>query len=251
MPKNFWMTLPPVLILIACSSQAVTQSEPTTIPTTQPLQVDPVESTLTPEIETESPTSAPTETIAAAVASDDSVIVYTIVPGESRLTYEVNEVFIDQNNLLNVAIGTSDQVTGEIQVDKNEPQNSSLEVIQADISQLRSDSSRRDNAIRERFLQSLQYPMVTFQATQIDGLPASYQDGQEIPLQISGELTIREVTQPAVFDTLVKIDGDTLTANGTTTFLMSDFGFGPISIAGILKTEDEVKISVEIVARSG
>jgi polyisoprenoid-binding protein YceI len=250
MLKNFWMTLLLVFILIACSSQAVPQSEPTTIPATQPLQVEPVQPTLTQEIETESPTPAPTETIAAAVASDDSVIIYTIVPGESRLTYEVNEVFINQNNLLNVAIGTSDQVAGEIRVDKNEPQNSSLDVIQADISQLRSDSSRRDNAIRERFLHSLQYPMVTFLANQIDGLPASYQDGQEIPLQISGDLTIREVTQPVVFDTLVKIDGNTLTAIGTTTFLMSDFGFGPISIAGILKTEDEVKITVEIVAKS-
>lgn len=250
MLKNLWMTLPLAFILIACSSQEVPQSEPTTIPATQPLQVEPVQPTLTQEIETESPPPASTEIPAAVVASDEPVIIYTIVPGESHLTYEVNEVFINQNNLLNVAIGTSDQVTGEVRVDKNEPQNSSLEIIQADISQLRSDSSRRDNAIRERFLQSLQYPMVTFQATQIDGLPASYQDGQEIPLQISGDLTIREVTQPAVFDTLVKIDGDTLTATGITTFLMSDFGFGPISIAGILKTEDEVKIKVEIVAKS-
>jgi hypothetical protein len=31
--------------------------------------------------------------------------------------------------------------------------------------------------------------------------------------------------------------------------LMSDFGFGPISLAGILNTEDEVKINFDFVAR--
>jgi hypothetical protein len=30
---------------------------------------------------------------------------------------------------------------------------------------------------------------------------------------------------------------------------MSDFGFGPIDIAGILKTEDEAKVTLNFVAR--
>lgn len=165
------------------------------------------------------------------------------------MTYEVGEVFLDQNNRFNTAIGVSSQVSGEIRVDQANPPNSTLNPIEVDISQFQSDSSRRDNAIRERFLQSALFPLATFEATQIDGLPDSYQEGQEYDLHINGNLTIREVTNPISINTLVAINGETLTATGETSFLMSDFGFGPISIAGILQTEDEVKVRLELIAR--
>jgi polyisoprenoid-binding protein YceI len=91
--------------------------------------------------------------------------------------------------------------------------------------------------------------MVTFVPTSIEGLPDSYQEGQDLPLKITGDLTIREKTLPVTFDALVRLEGNQLTGQATTTILMSDFEFGPISIAGILKTEDEAKITLTIVAR--
>jgi hypothetical protein len=45
------------------------------------------------------------------------------------------------------------------------------------------------------------------------------------------------------------MEDNTIAGQATTTFLMSDFGFGPISIMGMLNTEDEVKITVDFVAR--
>jgi polyisoprenoid-binding protein YceI len=161
----------------------------------------------------------------------------------------VAEVFINENNRLNVAIGVTSQIAGEITIDLNNPQNSHLGTITADISQFKSDSSRRDNAIRTRFLESARYPTVTFVPAQIEGLPASYQEGQEIALKISGDLTIRQTTRPVAFTVTVKLEGNTLSGQATTTILMSDFGFGPISIAGILKTEDQVKVTLRFVAR--
>jgi hypothetical protein len=56
-------------------------------------------------------------------------------------------------------------------------------------------------------------------------------------------------TRPAVFEAPVRLEGNTLTGQEVTTFLMSDYGFGPIDILGILKTEDEVKISIDFAAR--
>jgi polyisoprenoid-binding protein YceI len=121
--------------------------------------------------------------------------------------------------------------------------------IMADISQFKSDSSRRDNAIRQRYLESGRYPNVTFTPTQIEGLPQTYNEGQEIPLKISGDVTIRETTRPVVFDVLVKLEGDTLSGTANTTILMSDFGFGPIDILGMLKTEDQARLTLTLVAR--
>lgn len=176
-------------------------------------------------------------------------MIYKIVPGESQLQYEVGEVFLNENNRFAIAHGVTPQVQGEIMVDSTAPQNSSLGTITADISQFKSDSGRRDNAIRTRFLESQRFPTVTFVSTQIEGLPASYEPGQEIPLKISGDLTIREVTKPVNFEAVVRLDGNQLSGVATTTILMSDFGFGPISIAGILKTEDQAKVTLTFVAR--
>jgi len=44
-------------------------------------------------------------------------------------------------------------------------------------------------------------------------------------------------------------EGDSITGEASTVILMSDFGFGPISIGGILNTEDEVKLNFIFVAR--
>jgi len=161
----------------------------------------------------------------------------------------VGEVFINDNNRFNLASGVTPQVSGEITIDQTVPQNSQIGTITADVSQFKSDSSRRDNFIRGRFLESNQYPNVTFTPTKIEGLPQTYTDGQEITLKISGDLTIHQVTKPAVFDATIKLSGDTLSGTTTTTILMSDFGFGPISLVGMLKTEDQAKVTLTFVAR--
>jgi polyisoprenoid-binding protein YceI len=250
------------LLLAACGG-ATTQ--PAAILTESPVQPaateampdtgDPATATAPPTEVTVPTTQAPPTEAPATVApstqaaSSAGAVVYTIVPGESQLTYEVGEVFINDNNRFNLASGVTPQVSGEITVDLSAPQNSQIGTITADISQFKSDSNRRDNAIRTRFLQSNQYPNVTFVPTSIEGLPGTYSEGQEIPLKISGDLTIREVTKPVEFDATVKLAGGTLTSTATTTILMSDFGFGPIDILGMLKTEDEAKVTLNLVAR--
>jgi polyisoprenoid-binding protein YceI len=252
MGKHLLILIVFAILLVACSSQAATQAplpvmaEPTaavTSPTDAPLATE--ESAPLPAA-TEAPTSEPTAEAASPAAG---LVTYKIIPGESQLQYEVGEVFIDENNRFAVAIGVTPQVAGEISLDLAAPQNSSLGTFTADISQFQSDSGRRDNAIRGRYLESERYPTVTFVPTSVEGLPESYQEGQDIPLKITGDLTIREKTLPATFDAVVRLEGNQLTGQATTTILMSDFEFGPISIAGILKTEDEAKITLKIVAR--
>lgn len=247
MRKTSLIMLVLTLFLAACSSQptplAVVTEAPQPIATEAPAIEEPA-ATEAPAVEEPAATEAP-----SADPPSGSAVSYQIVPGESTLQYEVAETFLNENNRINVAVGVTPQVSGSISVDMASPQNSSIGTITADISQFTSDSSRRDGAIRNRFIQTSQYPMVTFVPSQIDGLPATYQAGQEVSLQISGDLTVRETTRPVQFSATIKIDGNTLTGNATTTILMSDFGFGPISIAGILNTEDEVKVTLNLVAR--
>jgi polyisoprenoid-binding protein YceI len=233
-------------VLAACTSlptqtvQAPASSTPAVVEPTLPVgQTVPAEPTAATE---------PTAT-AAQPAPPAGVVVYKIVPGESFVTYEVGETFFNDNNRFNLAVGKTSQVSGEISVDAANPQNSKVSPLEIDISQFQSDSSRRDGFIHGRFLESSKYPLATFTPTSIEGLPSSYTAGQELTFKITGDLKVKEVTKPVTFDVTAKADGNVLSGTATTTILMSDFGVGPITLAGILGTEDKVKLTIAFVAR--
>ena len=229
-----------VIFLASCTSQSATPGiEPTsTLPET-----DEVVSPTSPPPQNDLPTPDVSE-------SESELETFLIVPEESEVAYEVGEVFLNQDNRFAIAIGITNQVSGEVLVDRDNPQNSTIGPIEVDISQFTSDSARRDNAIRERFLESNRFPIATFVPNQVEGVPQDYQEGQQIEIQVSGDLTVRDVTKPVTFDVTLEGSGDTITGEATTMILMSDFGFGPISIGGILNTEDEVVVNFRFVARS-
>lgn len=174
---------------------------------------------------------------------------YVIDPAGSQASYRVGEVFIDQGNQFSVAVGTTHAIQGEIFLDRANPRRSRVGTITVDISQLKSDRSGRDRRIRSGWLESERFPMAVFTPTQIQGLPDAYTPGREITVQILGDLKIREVTRPATFSTKLRFDGATLTGIATTTIRMTDFGFEPPSILGVLKAENEAKLEFAFVAR--
>jgi polyisoprenoid-binding protein YceI len=236
------------LLLSACASQATPQSLNTPISQVEPTL--PVEPTSPPPTEAVTPDPSPTASDEPqSVPTNAGPITLQIVPGESQVSYEVGEVFLNQGNRFNLAKGITSQVTGEVTLDLQNTANSQVGEIQVDISQFQSDSPRRDNAIRDRFLESARFPIATFVPKDIQVLPDTYQEGQSVNLKITGDLTVREVTQPVTFDVTLQYQGDTLSGEATTTILMSDFQVGPISMAGILNTEDEVKLVLNFVAR--
>lgn len=238
------------LLLSACAPAAVEVAAPVPIETQAPAATEApaAEPTDQPAATAPAQPAASAET-ASQPAAPAGPVTYKIVPGESTLQYEVGETFINQNNRFNVAVGVTPQVSGEISVDTANLQNSTIGAITADVSQFTSDSGRRDGAIRDRFLESARYPMVTFTPTAIEGLPAAYQEGQDITFKVTGDLTIRETTLPASFDVTARLEGGALRGQAVITILMSDYGFGPISIGGILNTEDEAKVTLNFVAR--
>ena len=248
------------LLITACGTQSATTESPAEnypAPIEEPIQPDAGEEPaypypidiVTPEITFDSAYPYPVPDPYPYPAPDGGTEVFVIIPGESQVSYEVGEVFLNQGNAFNLAVGVTSEVSGEILVDRANPQNSSIGPIFVDVSQFTSDNQRRDNAIRERFLESAIFPIVEFNPQEIQGLPESYNEGEQISFQVSGDLTIRDVSKPVTFEVTFVGNGNTINGEATTTILMSDFGFGPISIGGILNTEDEVKVTFSFVAR--
>jgi polyisoprenoid-binding protein YceI len=200
------------------------------------------------------PALAAATVLAAAIAPAYSAapvpVRYVIVPAESQVTYRVSETFINEGNRLNVAVGVTNAVRGEITINRADPRQSRIGAITVDISRFQSDSVRRDNAIRGRWLESARFPTAEFTPTEITGLPAAYEDGKDLPLQIAGRLKIREVIRLVTFQTTLRLSGATLTGTATTKILMTDFGFRPPSILGILRAENDVQLEFRFTARA-
>ena len=76
-------------------------------------------------------------------------------------------------------------------------------------------------------------------------------DGQSYNIKVTGNLTVHQVTKPVTFDVKAKLTGNTLSGEATAQVLMSQFGVGPISLLGILQTQDPVKLTIDFVARPG
>lgn len=175
---------------------------------------------------------------------------FVVVPAESRAGYRAEEVFFGPNNRFNVAVGTTNAVRGEMWIDRSDPRRTRIGTITVDISTLRSDQDLRDSGIRTRWLESSRFPMAEFTPTAITGLPDAYVPGQELFVQIAGDLRIRQVTRPVTFATTLKLDGAALTGAASTRILMTDFGFAPPSLLGILKADNQVTLEFHFTARA-
>jgi polyisoprenoid-binding protein YceI len=195
----------------------------------------------------QAPVTGVTPTAAAASAN---TVDFKLVPGESQVSYTVQETFFNQNNKINTAIGVTKQVTGDIYGNKTDPSQSKIGTITVDISQFTSDKAMRDNFIRRNFLESSKYPQATFVTTSVSGLPESVTEGQSYSFKVTGNLTAHNVTKPVTFDVTASLNGATVTGTATTMIKMSDFGVGPITLAGMLQTQDDVKLSMQFVAKA-
>ncbi len=245
-----------IAILTACAPGVTAPAETRTFApivvndTEEPVETAPVVSGTPLPVElAETPAQLAATADPAITEISSQWVVYKIVPGESKAIYEVGETFFNQNNRFNLAVGITPQVSGEVRIDMSDPRKAELGEIQVDISQFQSDSGRRDNAIRGRWLESSTYPMAVFKPTSIEGLPETASEGQEISFKVNGDLTVKQTTLPVTFDVTAKLENDTLTGTAAATILLSQFGVGPISIGGMLETEDQAKLKLEFIAR--
>ena len=197
------------------------------------------------------PTTAPAPTAAAPAAPATAAgIRHFQVAGDSSLaSYTTREKFFDQPSPIFVT-GTTSAITGDLHLDRAtwQPAADPPSVITVDLRTLQTDSSRRDNAIRGRFLESNTYPMATFVLKRVAGVPQSYQEGTEVTVVLEGDLTVREITKPVSWQGTAKVEGNTLTGKvGTSELKYADFGIPQITIR-ILAVEDWFKLDMELTA---
>ena len=218
---------------------------PTLAPTTQePTAAAPA----APAATEEAASAAPTEPEAAEASA--SLRTFQIVPEQSEAAYQVQEEFFNRPvNIVN-PIGRTQAIEGEFQLTisgSNQVQLADNQ-FKVDLRTLASDEARRDNRIRDEWLESNKYPWAEFKATTIEDFPANAAEGQDVSFKVTGDMTIREITKPQTFAVTARLDGDTFTGTATSYVLMQDYGFEPPSILGVLEVTDGVTVTVNFTA---
>ncbi|MCL4300854.1 MAG: YceI family protein [Anaerolineae bacterium] len=221
--------------------------EPAT-PTLAPATQEPTAAApAAPAATEEAASAAPTEPEAAEASA--SLRAFQIVPEQSEAAYQVQEEFFNRPvNIVN-PIGRTQAIEGEFQltISGNQVQLADNQFI-VDLRTLASDEARRDNRIRDEWLESNTYPWAEFKATTIEDFPANAAEGQDVSFKVTGDMTIREITKPQTFAVTARLDGDTFTGTATSYILMRDYGFEPPSILGMLEVTDGVTVTVNFTA---
>lgn len=166
---------------------------------------------------------------------------WTIDPERSEVIYRVEETFLQQVTR-GTAVGVTRAVEGEIRMDPARLQEMEVSPVRVDISQFKSDQSRRDERIRRQWLESARYPIAQFVVTSVEGLPEQYRVGEAVPVRVHGELTVRETTRPVTWEGVLTLEDGLLKGELETEILMTDFGFEPPSILGVLRADNEVHL---------
>jgi polyisoprenoid-binding protein YceI len=241
--------------LAACGSSTPQQ---TAVDTPVATLVEQVATTAPKPLPTEAPQPAPTTE--PAMTAEPAIIeatqtsvgaqsrTFRIVPEQTEARYEVQEQFLSRN-LPSRAVGKTNAVEGEFQFALGGQPTGKVTRITVDLRTLTSDESRRDNRLRRQWLESDTYPYAEFTSTEVQDIPQNYVEGQEVTFKLAGDMTIRDITQPVTFDVKGKLEGDTVTGTATTQIKMTDFGFDPPAIAGMLTVEDQVMIIVDFTAK--
>ena len=172
--------------------------------------------------------------------------VYRIDPTKSSLTYKVAENFAGKET--STATGSTSGIAGDIAVNADDLAKSRVGEIVADVKQFASDNNLRDARLRQDFLESDRYPLARFEVMEIEGLDGPLTAGTMYPFTMTGVVTVKDESVKATFDATAEVDGGALTATATTEAKLSRFGAGPIRIAGLVSTSDDITLTLALTA---
>ncbi len=196
--------------------------------------------------EASAPISAPDLTPQSVGAT-----VFQIVPEESEVRFILTEDLFGQPTTV---IGSTNQVTGEIAVDTVNPSNSQVGTIIVNARTLTTDNEFRNRAIRTYILESArdEFEFSQFTPTAIQGLPESVTNlalGQAVTFQITGDLTVRNITSSVTFDvTVTPVSETRLEGSAAATVQRSSFELTIPNVPNVANVSEEVRLEIDFVA---
>jgi polyisoprenoid-binding protein YceI len=197
-----------------------------------PAALDPAPSTTTGQT-TQDQAGGATTPDAAWQVSDD---------GSSYVGYRVTEQLASFSSP-NEAVGRSSAVTGTMRITGDQVESVRIE---ADLTRLTSDESRRDNVIRQRGLESERYPTATLELAEPIRLEPTPEQGQEVRLTGKGRLTVHGVTREVDLALTGRWSGPTIQVAGQLPVKMSDYQIQAPRFGPVVSIEDSLTVDFNL-----
>ena len=207
----------------------------------------------------ESPTPAPSTPAAAqptapvsaqppsdSGAANGGMTVVTLLEGSEAL-YRINEQLANRN-LPNDAIGTTEDIDGQIVFSADGTVDAEQSKITVNVSTLRSDSDRRDRYIQGRSLESDNFPNVEIVVQDVQGLPSPLPASGQVDFQMSGDLTIRDQTRLVTWEVTANFDGGEVEGLAKTEVTFEQFAIDKPRVAFVLSVADEIRLEFDFKA---
>jgi polyisoprenoid-binding protein YceI len=187
----------------------------------------------------ESGTTEPAE--GGATTPEGSWVVRT--GDDSFVGYRVRETFAGLS-VASDAVGRTNDVSGTLTVEGATTVTAAE--VTAGLQALESDEERRDNAIRDRGLETERFPESTFTLTGPLELPSPPTVGEAVSLTAAGELTLHGVTRPVDVPVEARWNGGTIEVVGTIDVAFADYDIEAPSVGGFVSVEDEGEIELQL-----
>ena len=168
--------------------------------------------------------------------SDNSIRAnYRVTEQLARLSYPID------------AVGYTEDVFGSIYIDATgQPTPESLLTI--DLSNLKSDESRRDNYLRGNALETDKFPQAFFLVNELKNLDMSdltNLNSNDIEFQMAGDLTIHGVTKSKTWNVVAKSELGSIKGNASISFHFSDFDIDIPKLFFIISVEDKITLELD------
>jgi polyisoprenoid-binding protein YceI len=188
-----------------------------------------------------SPESAPANTPADATPEGRWVV---RTGDDSFVGYRVRETFAGLS-VASDAVGRTHDVQGSLTVDGDT--SLSAADVRAGLQALESDEDRRDNAIRNRGLETNRFPEATFTLTEPLPLPSPATPGEDVSVTAMGDLTLHGVTRQVEVPVQARWDGSsTIQVVGTLDIAFADYDIDPPNVGGFVSVEDEGELELQL-----
>ena len=166
---------------------------------------------------------------------------FEVVSGEAR--YRVREQLVQIG--ITDAVGTTQAVKGQVALQGTRATGEFV----VDLRELRSDQTRRDNYLRQNTLQTDRFPIATFRPKEVKGLSSPLPQRGKFPVQVVGDLTIRDVTQEVVWEGEAEFSGEEVKVRLRTEFPFERFQLTQPRVPILLSVENRIRLEVDLLLR--
>jgi polyisoprenoid-binding protein YceI len=143
----------------------------------------------------------------------------------------------------NTAVGRTPNVSGTMTIAGTQVTEATIE---ADLTTLESDDDRRDGQLRQRGIQTNQFPTATFKLTSPIELGSVPTDGQEVSVTADGQFSLHGVTKDVQIPLKAKLSGDVIAVTGSLPITFADYGVEAPSSFVVVSIDDHGTMELQL-----